>query len=49
VFAEINPRYRHGDFEDACGIVHCRECGAAVRDSDGWDGLCGTCADRRDP
>lgn len=26
----------------------CRECGGPTDDGEGWDGLCGDCADRRE-
>ena len=32
---------------DDDGMMVCRECGAPVDDGEGWDGYCGSCADKR--
>lgn len=43
----------HGDYEgEECpscedGLIHCRECGEWYSGfDDGWDGICGDCADK---
>lgn len=36
----------NGMCSDCHGDVICRECGDRNDNGEGWDGLCGTCADR---
>jgi hypothetical protein len=47
----VTPNQRQGqDLGNACCTscwedTHCRECGALSDDGEGYDGLCGNCAD----
>jgi len=46
---DSEPFHREEGQCDHCGQFYCTECGAKTEMAgDGWDGLCGNCADRAD-
>lgn len=42
----LDIRHHYDDGEPDSDDYVCSECGAPTDDGEGWDGLCGNCADR---